>query len=131
MQGFIPPSRGDVQIFGMSVKNSIDEIRKILGVCPQHDILWPDLTAREHLLLFSIFKRIPVSAIIQEVNDRLKDVSLFDVGNNLAGSFSGGMKRRLSVAIACIANPKIILLYVWHFFCLQTLGMNLPLVWIL
>jgi len=110
MQGWLQSTSGDVEIFGTSVHDDIDHIRKNLGVCPQHDILWADMTAREHLLLFSVLKQISFSDLWNEVNLRLKDVGLFSVGNNVAGSFSGGMKRRLSVAISCIANPQVILM---------------------
>lgn len=130
-------SNGHVEIYGQDIRYHMDEIRKKLGVCPQHDILWNDLTAREHLLLFSILKGVSLKSIWEDVNQKLKDVDLFQVANHVAGSFSGGMKRRLSVSVACIANPQVILLdepttgldpfskrYVWGFLVKKKNGFN-------
>lgn len=108
--GLLKSDFGDAMINGKSVKYSMDEIRKTLGVCPQHDILWDELTAREHLQLFAEFKGVSRKDIPKEINSRLTDVDLLNVGNLCAGTFSGGMKRRLSVAISCIGDPDIIFL---------------------
>lgn len=102
--------KGDIYVHDRSCKYEISEIRKRIGYCPQHDILLNELTAREHLELFAVFKNIPFREIKAEVNQRLKDVSLFRVGNKMTKTFSGGMKRRLSVAISCIGDPNILLL---------------------
>jgi ABC-type multidrug transport system ATPase subunit len=103
---------GTAHIFGHDVrtKSGMDEIRKTMGVCPQHDILWPDLTAREHLRLFCGLKNIPDSLVEAEVEERLADVQLTPWGDAPSMSYSGGMKRRLSVAIALIGSPKIVFL---------------------
>eukprot|EP00358_Blepharisma_japonicum_P003627 CAMPEP_0202954238 /NCGR_PEP_ID=MMETSP1395-20130829/50655_1 /ASSEMBLY_ACC=CAM_ASM_000871 /TAXON_ID=5961 /ORGANISM="Blepharisma japonicum, Strain Stock R1072" /LENGTH=103 /DNA_ID=CAMNT_0049669651 /DNA_START=1932 /DNA_END=2243 /DNA_ORIENTATION=- len=86
------------------------EIRKVLGVCPQHDILWDELTAKEHLILFGRLKGENYDKVYDEVNERLKEVNLSDEADLLAGTFSGGMKRRLSLAISGIGDPKVIIL---------------------
>jgi ABC-type multidrug transport system ATPase subunit len=78
----------------------MDVIRRFTGVCPQHDILWDDLTAREHLDIFARLKNIPAAEREQEIEARLASVALTNVGDHLASSYSGGMKRRLSVAIS-------------------------------
>lgn len=51
MYGVSPPTLGNAWIFGMDVRTQMRDIRKILGVCPQFDVLYPDLTALEHLRL--------------------------------------------------------------------------------
>ena len=81
-----------------------------MGVCPQHDVLYDKLTAREHLQMFAAIKGIPPNEIEAEVEARLKDVLLLTVGDLRAGTFSGGMKRRLSIAIALLGDPKIVFL---------------------
>jgi ABC-type Na+ transport system ATPase subunit NatA len=108
--GLIKAEFGDAMVNERSVKYELEQIRKSMGVCPQHDILWPDLTAAEHLRLFAEFKGMSMSDIPPEIKKRLIDVDLLAVENIEAGTFSGGMKRRLSVAIACIGDPEIILL---------------------
>ena len=68
------------------------------------------MTAKEHLTLFAEFKGMARKDIPAEVDARLKDVDLLDVKYKLSKGFSGGMKRRLSVAIACIGSPGLLLL---------------------
>ena len=55
LTGLMPLTAGDATIFGFSVKNEMHQISQIMGVCPQHDILWDNLTGREHLELFGDF----------------------------------------------------------------------------
>jgi ABC-type multidrug transport system ATPase subunit len=85
-------------------------IQKILGYCPQHDILWEELTPEEHLEIYSVFKGIPNEKQNSLIQDTLNEVELSKVRNQLVSTFSGGMKRRVSLAISCIGNPKIIFL---------------------
>jgi len=108
LTGVVPVTSGDAVIFGNSISDDLDKIRDITGVCPQHDILWNELTAREHLKIFAEMKGIPNQDIKNMIDEKLKEVFLTDVGNQQAGTFSGGMKRRLSVAMSTIGNPKII-----------------------
>jgi ABC-type multidrug transport system ATPase subunit len=110
LTGLIKPTGGDTFIFNKSVRTNMDLIRKHIGVCPQHDILWDDLTAKEHLLLFGLLKGVPLKKLNPMINTLLTKVNLLDVKNRPAGTFSGGMKRRLSVCIACIGEPELILL---------------------
>eukprot|EP00762_Andalucia_godoyi_P006164 ANDGO_01612.mRNA.1 ABC transporter A family member 2 len=103
-------SAGAAFVKGFRVGDEMDEIRRIMGVCPQHDILWPDLTSSEHLEIFAAMKGVPRSMRDDEVTKRLKQVDLEGVRNVVSGSYSGGMQRRLSVAIALIGDPKIVYL---------------------
>lgn len=89
---------------------NIGEVRKHIGVCPQFDILWGELTAEEHLKLFGRLKGIPKNFLDSKVNQVLRFVSLLSEKKNRVSSFSGGMKRRLSLAVAAIGDPKIIFL---------------------
>lgn len=88
----------------------ISEIRRHIGVCPQFDILWKELTAEEHLTLFGKLKGIPSDEIDSKINQILKFVSLDKEKKSRVATFSGGMKRRLSLAVAAIGSPKIIFL---------------------
>ncbi len=78
-----------------------------MGVVPQFDILWNELTAMEHMRMFSLIKGVPQIDIHTTSEELLRSVGLYDVRNARAASFSGGMKRRLSVAISAIGDPKI------------------------
>lgn len=110
MIGVLNTTGGKIFINNLDVEENIDEIRKILGVCPQFDILWDQLTAEEHLKLFCKIKNLPNEDIVETIDKKLEDVSLSHVKKALIKTFSGGMKRRLSMTIACVGNPKIIFL---------------------
>ena len=106
MVGFLEPSGGTAIVDGMSIREDMDTIYTIMGVCPQHDILWHRLTGREHLNFYGHLKNIPYDRLKDEVDAALKAVNLLNVGNKPCGQYSGGMKRRLSVAISIIGNPR-------------------------
>jgi ABC-type Na+ transport system ATPase subunit NatA len=108
LSGLVPMSQGDALIFNKSVRSQMQEIRSIMGICPQHDILFDELTAREHIALYAGLKGVPSSQISKLVEDRLEKVRLLSVADVRAGTYSGGMKRRLSLVISTIGDPQII-----------------------
>ena len=81
-----------------------------LGVCPQFDVLWPELTSHQHLLFYGRIKGLWGAALKEAVDQALNSVNLFNVRHNKASFYSGGMKRRLSVAISLIGRPKVVFL---------------------
>lgn len=97
----------------------MDEIHKNLGVCPQFDVLWPELTPLETLLFYARMRGIPGKHAFDCANYLLKAVNLHGTGGSkdkqgvekrLVSELSGGMRRRLSVAIALVGNPKVVML---------------------
>ncbi|TPX33176.1 hypothetical protein SmJEL517_g03814 [Synchytrium microbalum] len=110
LSGLTPSTTGDCLIYGLSARNQMHRIRRIMGVCPQHDILFDDLTAREHIRLYAGLKGVPSKSIEALVQSRLTAVRLLKVADQRAGSYSGGMKRRLSMVIATIGDPKVVYL---------------------
>ncbi|CAD5182702.1 unnamed protein product [Musa acuminata subsp. malaccensis] len=112
LTGITPVTGGDALIYGYSVRSSVgmSKIRRMIGVCPQFDILWDELSALEHLHLFASIKGLPPSRIKSVAEKSLADVKLIAAARVRSGSYSGGMKRRLSVAIAFIGDPKLVFL---------------------
>eukprot|EP00850_Spirogloea_muscicola_P008456 SM000045S16201 [mRNA] locus=s45:178603:184208:+ [translate_table: standard] len=112
LTGIIPSTGGDALVCGDSIKSpaGMTRIRSKMGVCPQFDILWDSLSGREHLRLFALIKGLPSSQLHFETEDLLSRVRLTEAANVPAGSYSGGMKRRLSVAVALIGDPEIVFL---------------------
>ncbi|XP_058110820.1 ABC transporter A family member 2-like [Magnolia sinica] len=112
LTGITPVTGGDALIYGYSIRSAVgmSNIRKMIGVCPQFDILWDALSGREHLHLFASIKGLPPASIKSVVEKSLAEVKLTDAAKMRAGSYSGGMKRRLSVAIALIGDPKLVIL---------------------
>ncbi|KAL3533759.1 hypothetical protein ACH5RR_007280, partial [Cinchona calisaya] len=108
--GLIPPTSGDALVFGKNILTDMDEIRKWLGVCPQHDILFPDLTVKEHLEIFAIIKGVDEDSLDSIVTEMVDEVGLADKIGTTVKALSGGMKRKLSLGIALIGNSKVIVL---------------------
>ncbi|XP_047048205.1 ABC transporter A family member 7-like [Lolium rigidum] len=110
MIGLVRPSYGTAYIHGMDLRKDMTEIYENIGVCPQHDLLWGTLTGREHLLFYGRMKNLTGAALVKAVDKSLKSVNLFycGFGDKSVNKYSGGMKRRLSVAIALIGNPKVV-----------------------
>ena len=91
-------------------ESQMKDFRNKLGICPQHDILFPQLTVREHLEMFCYFKGFDVSKIKEEVDNTLKDFRIHDIENVLAGTLSAGQRRKLSIAISVIGGSEVIFL---------------------
>ncbi|CAL5362178.1 unnamed protein product [Camellia sinensis] len=110
MIGLLKPSSGTAYVEGLDIQTQMDEIYTSMGVCPQHNLLWENLTGREHLLFYGRLKNLRGSALTQAVEESLKSVNLLHggVADKQAGKYSGGMKRRLSVAISLIGDPKVV-----------------------
>ena len=92
------------------IGNNMDKFRLKIGICPQQDILFEDLTIKEHLNMFSIFKGVPNDLIDEEVNKSLKDFKLEEIKDIVVSDLSAGQKRQLSIAIALIRGSKVIFL---------------------
>lgn len=110
LAGFVSATHGEAYIFGKSVKNEMATLRADIGFCPQDDLLWEEISAQQHLALFSAFKCVDVSQKTQHINELLELVQLSDVRNDAVTTFSGGMKRRLSVALSACGSPHLIFL---------------------
>ena len=114
MTGLLQITSGNAWILdhNISDSNSMAEIRKHLGVCPQHDVLWDRLTVQEHLWLFARLKGVNLNNVQDEVQKTLKDTGLD--ANYGAYKFpiqmSGGQKRKLSLGIALIGGSQIVFL---------------------
>ena len=110
LTGMYAPTRGNANVFGLSVFSQMSEVRKIMGVCPQFDILFEMLTPEEHLQIFCMFKGVPREQIPDQVSRTIVDVDLSSKSKTYAKNLSGGQKRKLSVGIALIGNSKLVML---------------------
>eukprot|EP00927_Polykrikos_kofoidii_P047511 TRINITY_DN4170_c0_g1_i1.p1 TRINITY_DN4170_c0_g1~~TRINITY_DN4170_c0_g1_i1.p1 ORF type:complete len:1390 (-),score=218.40 TRINITY_DN4170_c0_g1_i1:202-4371(-) len=106
-----PPTAGYVTICGhdMSTTAGVVEAYKLLGVCPQVDPLIADVPGRDQLLFFGRIKGVPEAQLECTVDKLLQRLGLeaFDAAK-VAGSYSGGMKRKLSVGISLIGHPPVL-----------------------
>jgi ABC-type multidrug transport system ATPase subunit len=110
LTGLLEPDRGNAYFYGLTITEDMDSIRNMLGVCPQHDVLWGDLTASEHMQLFGYLKGIPAEKMREEIAALMEEVQLNHVADNRVKTYSGGMKRRLSVALSFLGDPSIMFL---------------------
>ena len=112
LQGLYPPTAGRALVAGHDAVTQQDLVRLCLGVCPQHDVLWPMLTIREHLTFYARAKGCAGGrAEAALVDAMLLRIGLSQFANRAAEALSGGMKRRLSVGIAMIgAGTRVVLL---------------------
>lgn len=90
--------------------DNMDEFRKNLGICPQHDVLFDSLTVKEHLAMFCIFKGVQADKRDEEIEKTLEDIRLKDKENTIAKNLSGGQRRKLSVSIALIGGSQVVFL---------------------
>jgi ATP-binding cassette subfamily A (ABC1) protein 3 len=110
LTGLINNTKGAANLFGLDMFSQMDEARKTMGVCPQHDVLFDMLTPEEHLNIFYEFKGASGANKKKEVATLLHDIGLDDKKDAQAQTLSGGNKRKLSVAIALCGNSKFVLL---------------------
>lgn len=110
LTGMIPPTCGNVHINGHNIRHNMREVRESLGLCPQHNLLFPDLTVYQHLLFFARLKGSEDQDEEIEVDFYAKKLNLIPHLGKKPQELSGGYKRRLCLALAFIGQSKIIIL---------------------
>ncbi|XP_058851719.1 phospholipid-transporting ATPase ABCA3-like isoform X1 [Acipenser ruthenus] len=110
LTGLFPPTSGRAYINGYDICQDMALIRHSLGLCPQHDVLFHNLTVQEHLQFFAQLKGYSREKTPDEVERILKILSLEDKRQSLSKTLSGGMKRKLSIGIALIGDSKVVML---------------------
>ncbi len=104
------PSGGSAFINSFEITRELDKVKKEIGVVPQHMNLDQELTAWENLELHGRLHKIPRVDRHQRIQELLEYVELEGRANDLAGKFSGGMKRRLMIARALMHRPSVLFL---------------------
>ena len=111
LTGDLLPSHGKTFILGKDVTEESSIIQQSVGFCPQDNIGWDDLTAKEMMYLVAKFKGIKWGNKLKEaVQQVLDSVNLLDREDHFVNTFSGGMIRRLNVAMSTVGDVGIILL---------------------
>ena len=110
LTGLFEKSFGSAELFGIDMFTDMSSVRQIMGVCPQHDVLFELLTIEEHLSFFYDLKGADPAKKKAEIDKLMKDVGVYEKRNALAYQLSGGNKRKLSVAIALCGNSKFVVL---------------------
>ncbi|CAC9461684.1 ATP-binding cassette protein subfamily A, member 4 [Leishmania infantum JPCM5] len=110
MTGMVSADAGDCYIYGYSVRNQLEKARQQIGYCPQHNILWPNMTCYEHLWYYAALKGLRGAAQEEAISRMLAGVDLQDKRDCPSKMLSGGQKRKLSVAVAFVGCSRLVFL---------------------
>uniref|UniRef100_A0A4W5PCN1 ATP-binding cassette sub-family A member 2 n=1 Tax=Hucho hucho TaxID=62062 RepID=A0A4W5PCN1_9TELE len=110
LTGLFPPTSGSATIYGHDIRTDMERIRQNLGMCPQHNVLFDKLSVEEHLWFYSKLKGMAEEDIRKEMNKMIEDLELNNKRHSLVQTLSGGMKRKLSVAIAFVGGSRAVIL---------------------
>ncbi|XP_065093711.1 phospholipid-transporting ATPase ABCA1-like [Ochlerotatus camptorhynchus] len=110
LTGMFSPSSGTALINGYDIRRSMDDARTSMGFCPQHNILFDELTVHEHLEFAARLKGVAPDQARPEVDRYINRLGLMEKARTESSTLSGGMKRKLSVGMAMCGSPKVVLL---------------------
>jgi ABC-2 type transport system ATP-binding protein len=108
--GLLKPDHGRVSIGEIDVWNSPKAAKRLLGLVPQDLALYEELSARENLLFWGSLFDLPRSQLKANIDLWLERVGLTERAREPVAKFSGGMKRRLNLAVGLVHHPKVVLL---------------------
>ena len=107
LTGNVAPTSGAVTICGLGVAAAASS--GLIGLCPQHNVLYPMLTVLDHLRMFAVLRGVPHARLLTVALDLVAEVGLQEQVRTRADALSGGMKRRLQLACALIGGARLIL----------------------
>ncbi|MDD5718722.1 MAG: ABC transporter ATP-binding protein [Candidatus Krumholzibacteria bacterium] len=108
--GLVPPAQGSVRVDGIDLAADPAAVKRRLGVVPQEIALYEDLTARENIDFWGGIYGLRGRALAARRDELLAVVGLADRAREPVRNFSGGMKRRLNLALGLVHEPKLVLL---------------------
>ncbi|KAM6297369.1 ATP-binding cassette sub-family A member 10-like [Aegotheles albertisi] len=110
--GLTLPSSGSATIYNYKLSETGDreEIREMIGICPQFNIQFEVLTVKENLKTFAEIKGIKSKEVEREVQNILELLDISDIQDTQAEKLSGGQKRKLSIGIAMLGKPQVLFL---------------------
>jgi len=108
--GLLRPTSGQVFIHGEEITTGRQKVKTKLGVCPQETVLWPELTVSEHLSLIGRMYDVPAKTLRADAERLIEEFSLGEKRNQPVKRLSGGLKRRLNLALALVHGPDVIML---------------------
>ena len=106
----LPPELGDFTVGGYSVRYNPDAVRRLIGICPQELALYADLSALDNLVFFGRMVGMNGKEARAQAMANLELMGLADRAKGKVEKFSGGMKRRVNLAIALMGHPQLLFL---------------------
>lgn len=108
--GLLRSDGGEVRVDGASLRDDPRGVRRLIGLCPQELVIWETLTCLEQLVFVGTQYDLPVREARSRSRELLGILGLSERENRLAGTLSGGMKRRLNLALALVHDPELLVL---------------------
>jgi len=105
--GLLEPTSGSTSVSGYDTQKETERVKTLIGVCPQDTAVYQHLSGRENIKLFGDLHAVPKEKLKARVEELLRKLSLLDDANRRAGKYSGGMMRRVNLAMALINDPEI------------------------
>jgi ABC-2 type transport system ATP-binding protein len=106
----LPPTAGSARVAGLDVATQGPQVREVIGAALQEAALDPHLTAREHMKLQTSLHGMDRAERHQRGEELIERVGLTEAAERRVGDFSGGMKRRLDLALALVHRPRVLFL---------------------
>jgi len=110
MCGLLRPDSGQVVIHGKPIADGDADVRARVGVCPQNIVLWGQLTCLEQMVFIGEMYGMKRKSVAQRSEQLLKELDLTEKRDQRARTLSGGMQRRLNLAMALVHDPEILVL---------------------
>ncbi|GCE21371.1 ABC transporter ATP-binding protein [Dictyobacter kobayashii] len=110
MCGYLKPTAGDVSVNGLSLSGHLRAVKRVIGVVPQEIALYKDLNSLENLEFFGKIYGLSKKECRQRAEQLLHFVGLYDRRKDAIETFSGGMQRRINIAIGLINNPDFLMM---------------------
>ncbi|MCS8560769.1 ATP-binding cassette domain-containing protein [Weissella cibaria] len=110
MTTLLQPTSGDIKIFGHDVKTESQTVRSLFGLTGQYASVDEDISARENLMIFSRLNGLSRQEAKVRTTELLEEFSLVNSADKAISNFSGGMRRRLDLAVSLITRPALIFL---------------------
>lgn len=108
MAGLLRPTAGHVAVLGREITTSDPSARRLVGLCPQENVLYPHLTAHENLAYVGALYGLPRAKRAARADELLDRLGLAEKRDARAGQLSGGMKRRLTLVMALVHDPPVV-----------------------
>jgi ABC-2 type transport system ATP-binding protein len=105
--GILPPTSGTVTVGGYNISTEPQKVKSLIGVCPQDTAVYDYLTGRENIEFFGQLYNLPQETLTKNSSTLLQKLTLTEHQNRRVSKYSGGMRRRINLAMALVHNPQI------------------------
>jgi ABC-2 type transport system ATP-binding protein len=110
LTGLFPPDGGTIRILGCDAVVEAEKVKHLIGIVPQDIALYPSLSARENIRFFGEMYGLGGKRLAERIETVLQIVAMTERANDVIQSCSGGMKRRVNLAVGLVNNPRILFL---------------------